>query len=130
MSDEDIAKDYNLTEIGLEPLMPALMARFQKEPMFRDNWDAALKMGSAKYVSYLNFHPLPSPCLPLKRVFKLSVALTNYFTVAYVHRPETILKTLSILQEKYGSVDRYLKTKTSLTDEDLVSIKKGLLVEA
>lgn len=50
MSDEDIVKDYNLTEIGLEPLMPALIARFQKEPRFRDNWDATLKMASAKYV--------------------------------------------------------------------------------
>lgn len=52
MSDEDIAKDYNLTEIGLEPLMPALIARFQKEPRFRDNWEATWKMASAKYVLF------------------------------------------------------------------------------
>lgn len=68
VSDEDIAKDYNLTEIGLEPLMPALIARFQKEPRFRDNWEATLKMASAKYVLFvilvavhLDFHLNASP---------------------------------------------------------------------
>lgn len=45
-------------------------------------------------------------------------------------RPETILNTLRLVQEKYGSVEGYLKAKTSLTDEDLEAIRKGLLIES
>ncbi|THH12521.1 hypothetical protein EW146_g7615 [Bondarzewia mesenterica] len=48
VSDEDIAKDYSLTEIGLEPMMPILIARFRNAPVFKDNWEATLKMTSAK----------------------------------------------------------------------------------
>ncbi|TFY77077.1 hypothetical protein EWM64_g6934 [Hericium alpestre] len=47
VSEEDIATDYTLTEIGLRPMMPMLVARFQKEAIFKDNWETVLKMGSA-----------------------------------------------------------------------------------
>jgi hypothetical protein len=51
VSDEDIAKDYALTGLGLEPFAPILAARFEKHPVFKLNWEGFLNMGSTKYVS-------------------------------------------------------------------------------
>jgi len=48
VSDEDIAKDYALTKFGLEPFAPILAARFEKQPVFKLNWEGLLSMGSAK----------------------------------------------------------------------------------
>ncbi|KAI0708050.1 protein-tyrosine phosphatase-like protein [Earliella scabrosa] len=46
--DEDIAADYALTTIGLQPLVPLLAARFAKEEAWRNNPQGALNLGAAK----------------------------------------------------------------------------------
>ncbi|TFK55095.1 hypothetical protein OE88DRAFT_1694392 [Heliocybe sulcata] len=93
VDDETIVNDYALTTIGLYPALPMLIARFQKEEMFRDNMDAMLKMASA--------------------------------------RPETIRAVLDrVLKDKYGGAENYLKTHTSLTDQDIARIRQNLLVQA
>ncbi|KZT26412.1 hypothetical protein NEOLEDRAFT_1132467 [Neolentinus lepideus HHB14362 ss-1] len=92
VDEETIVNDYALTTIGLQPALPMLIARFQTEPMFRDNMDAMLKMASA--------------------------------------RPETIRAVLDrVLKDNYGSAENYLKTHTSLTDEDIARIRLNLLVQ-
>ncbi|KAJ7645969.1 protein-tyrosine phosphatase-like protein [Mycena polygramma] len=51
VADEDIAKDYTLTAVGLEPYMPLLIERFkQRVPDGGDAWDAdgAMKMASSR----------------------------------------------------------------------------------
>ncbi|RPD71396.1 hypothetical protein L226DRAFT_468697 [Lentinus tigrinus ALCF2SS1-7] len=48
VADEDIAADYALTTIGLQPAFPLLAARFQKDNVFRNNWKGTLSLGSAK----------------------------------------------------------------------------------
>ena len=50
VADKDIAADYALTTIGLQPAFPLLAARFQKDNVFRDNWKGTLSLGSAKCV--------------------------------------------------------------------------------
>ena len=51
VADEEIAADYALTTIGLQPAFPLLAARFQKDNVFRDNWKGTLSLGSAKCVN-------------------------------------------------------------------------------
>ncbi|KAL5529712.1 hypothetical protein ACEPAG_5697 [Sanghuangporus baumii] len=46
--DAAIAYDYHLTTYGLAPVLPALVQRFQKESIYRDNWEGFQNMGSAK----------------------------------------------------------------------------------
>ncbi|KAI0351571.1 hypothetical protein OH77DRAFT_930996 [Trametes cingulata] len=46
--DEDITADYALTEIGMQPVLPMLSQRLQKEAVFRDNWAGTLNMGSSR----------------------------------------------------------------------------------
>ncbi|KAI0636371.1 protein-tyrosine phosphatase-like protein [Trametes polyzona] len=53
--DEDIAADYALTKVGMQPVLPALALRFQKEDAFRENWPGLLKMGSASSQTMLAF---------------------------------------------------------------------------
>ena len=61
VADEDIAADYALTTIGLQPAFPLLAARFQKDNVFRDNWKGTLSLGSAKCVHVsLSFAPSPA----------------------------------------------------------------------
>lgn len=45
--DEDIFADYALTEIGMQPAVPALTARFQKDRVFRENMARLQKMGGS-----------------------------------------------------------------------------------
>ncbi|GLB44960.1 putative tyrosine phosphatase family protein [Lyophyllum shimeji] len=47
-SDADIVKDYALTTQGLAPYADMLAERFKAVPVFRDNWEGFLKMGSSR----------------------------------------------------------------------------------
>ncbi|TRM68839.1 protein-tyrosine phosphatase-like protein [Schizophyllum amplum] len=48
VSDEDIINDYTLTTVGMAPIFPLLAKKFQDQPVYRDNWEGLLKMGSSK----------------------------------------------------------------------------------
>lgn len=48
MSEEDIIKDYTLTTIGLQPAIPLLAVRFEKEQVYRDNIAGTINMGTAR----------------------------------------------------------------------------------
>ena len=47
-SDEDVAKDYGLTTIGLQPVLPLLSARLMKDQVIKNNVVGATNMGTAK----------------------------------------------------------------------------------
>ncbi|KAI5116797.1 hypothetical protein M0805_001799 [Coniferiporia weirii] len=87
-SDDAIVQDYHLTTIGLQPVLPFLIARFQKDALYRDNWAGFQNMGSAK--------------------------------------KETMYATLAMIRAKYGSAEGYLKQSTSLTDADIMQIRRNL----
>jgi len=91
-SDADIIKDYTLTTIGLQPALPLLVARFEKEQVYRDNRAGTLNMATAK--------------------------------------PQTMRVLLDHVRERYGDVEGYLKTHTTLTKEDSARIRAKLLVPA
>ncbi|KAH9841651.1 protein-tyrosine phosphatase-like protein [Rhodofomes roseus] len=55
VSDEDIIKDYTLTTVGLQPALPLLVARFEKEQVYRDNRAGTLNMANAKPQTMQNF---------------------------------------------------------------------------
>ncbi|KAJ6497397.1 protein-tyrosine phosphatase-like protein [Mycena sanguinolenta] len=48
VDDADIKKDYALTTAGLEPAREKLTLRLQNIPVFRDNWEGAVNMGSSR----------------------------------------------------------------------------------
>ncbi|KAK0226492.1 protein-tyrosine phosphatase-like protein [Armillaria fumosa] len=48
VDDQDIVNDYALTTHGLEPAIPMLTTRFQKNSVFRNNIEGAMKMGSSR----------------------------------------------------------------------------------
>jgi protein tyrosine/serine phosphatase len=53
--DEYIVNDYALTTIGLAPAMPALVARFQKQAVFRDNMKGTMGMASSRFALPLSY---------------------------------------------------------------------------
>ncbi|KAF8061508.1 protein-tyrosine phosphatase-like protein [Lyophyllum atratum] len=91
VSDADIAQDYSLTEIGLQPAIPQLSARMKKIKVYADNWQGTANMARA--------------------------------------RPETMLSVLRAFREKYGSVEEYIESRTTLTAEDVEKLRTCLLVE-
>ncbi|KAJ6488237.1 protein-tyrosine phosphatase-like protein [Mycena vitilis] len=48
VDDADIAKDYALTTVGLQPALEKFAARMQSIPVFQANWQGATNMGSSK----------------------------------------------------------------------------------
>lgn len=48
VNDDDITADYSLTTIGLQPIVPLLVARFQKQQAFKDNWKGTLNMAKSE----------------------------------------------------------------------------------
>jgi len=90
VSDEEIAKDYALTTVGLEPARPLLVARFQAQEVFRDNWTGTLNMGASD--------------------------------------PETMVAFLKAFRDKYRTAEDYVKTTTSLNDQDITHIRNNLLI--
>lgn len=89
-SDEDIIKDYTLTTIGLQPALPLLLARFEKEQVFRDNREGTMNMATAK--------------------------------------PSSMINLLASIRDRFGGVEGYLKTYTSLDENDFTRIREKLLV--
>ena len=45
-----------------------------------------------------------------------------------VHRPRTIENIIKRINEEYGGVDAYVKGDIGLTDEDIATIRKNLLI--
>lgn len=50
VSDEDIIRDYSLTTIGLRPALPLLVARFEKQPIFKENPTGTMNMAKSEFV--------------------------------------------------------------------------------
>ncbi|KAJ7935404.1 protein-tyrosine phosphatase-like protein [Mycena leptocephala] len=48
VDDADITNDYALTAVGLEPAREKFVARMQNIPVYRDNAQGAINMGSSK----------------------------------------------------------------------------------
>ncbi|KAH7912036.1 protein-tyrosine phosphatase-like protein [Hygrophoropsis aurantiaca] len=90
VSDEDIAKEYALTTIGLEPALPMIAARLAKSQVFRDNQQGVINMGSSK--------------------------------------AENMLAAIAMIRTKYGGAEGWIKTATTLKDEDIERIRQNLLV--
>lgn len=93
-----------------------LSERLQKIQVYRDNWQGALNLGSAKYVPMLFL-----VVFVLDRVSESPLLLP-------CNRPETIAAAINIIREKYGGADEYLVGRSSLIKEDLDEIRKNFLV--
>jgi len=92
VSDDEIIKDYALTTVGLEPVLPHIMGSSKSEEMFRKN------MTSSGALNMISSHP------------------------------ETMVATLKVFRDKYGTAEGYLKTHTALTDHDIALIRSNMLV--
>jgi len=43
-------------------------------------------------------------------------------------RPDTMLAFLSLLEEKYGGVEEYLRSVVQLTDKDISTVRSNILI--
>ena len=46
----------------------------------------------------------------------------------FAYRPDTMLAFLSLLEEKYGGVEEYLRTVVRLTNEDISTVRSNILI--
>jgi len=49
--DDHVVNDYALSFIALQPVVPMFVARFEKEPAFRENRQGVLNMGTSRPVT-------------------------------------------------------------------------------
>ncbi|KAF8832122.1 hypothetical protein HHX47_DHR1001228 [Lentinula edodes] len=114
VEDRYIIDEYALTTVGLAPSMPHLLHKLQKMPVFRDNWEGLLNMGSSKYV---------------RKGKRWQLCLTDARIVSFeLIRPETMVATLRLIRAKYDGAEGYLKTQLNLDDEDIEKIRGNYLV--
>ncbi|KAJ7072922.1 protein-tyrosine phosphatase-like protein [Mycena amicta] len=90
VNDDDIAQDYALTTLGLEPARTILQARLQKIPACVANMEGTMNMGSSK--------------------------------------KESMRAILDMIREEYGGAAEYLRNKVGLTEEDVQTVRKNLVV--
>jgi len=74
------------------------------------------------------------PVIPvmIERFKSITVYRDNWdgFLNMVSSRPETMAATLKMIREKYGGAEGYLKSHTSLSDEDLQTLRRNLLVKS
>lgn len=51
------------------------------------------------------------------------------WTKCVAHRAENMMSTLKMMREKYGSAEGYMIEKCGLTQEELIHIRKNLVVK-
>jgi len=101
--EEDIVQDYALTNVGLEPVIPMLEAKFKRTAAYAENWEGFRKMGSAEQVSRISFArgETDMKC-----------------------RPETMRAALQLIKSRYGGVEEYLKNNAHLTEDDIWKLRQ------
>ncbi|KAH8107076.1 protein-tyrosine phosphatase-like protein [Cristinia sonorae] len=90
VSEDDIVKDYVLSDYGIAPMRATLRARARTQPVVVANWEGALNTGKSL--------------------------------------PQTIINFLKIVREEFGGVEEYLRTRGGLTDADITSIRRNVVV--
>ena len=106
VSDEDIARDYSLTRIGLEPIREILNEQFKD--FMAAYPKAALALASSEYV--------PPHFRWRKSLTRLSASSMHEF--------------LHLLRTKYGSSRAYFVKEAGFTDEELDVLCERLVVTA
>lgn len=104
-----IAEDYALTRVGREPARDKVMARLLQMPLFATDNEAMLNMFTCRQVVYL-----------LNSADRCSHS-------RLLHRSETMISFLQLLDGKYGGVESYLKTHVGITDEEIHIIRRNIL---
>jgi Tyrosine phosphatase family len=103
-SSNAILADYALTRIGREPMRPLILSRLAREPLFASDPTAAHNMLSSRFVQYS------------------SLVLSDQ-----LDRKETMQAFITMLNERYGGVEEYVRRTCGLTDQDIAIIRQNLL---
>ena len=104
-----MSRDYALTRVGREPAREMIMARLAKEPLFASNNDAALNMFTCRYGHNIG-----------------SSLLEPHAWSSYSHG--TMQSFLKYFQEKYGGAEAYIRRYVGLTDDEIATIKRHILI--
>jgi hypothetical protein len=102
-----VSRDYALTRVGREPAREMIMARLAKEPLFASNNDAALNMFTCRYG-----HDISSSLLEPHGLLSHG----------------TMQSFLKYFQEKYGGAEAYIRRYVGLTDDEIATIKRHILI--
>ena len=108
VDDDTIAREYALTEEGLRSERAHIVARLKEAPALNGDAAAAERMLSSKYAALL------------------SCNWPRWSGVLTASRPESMLATLKVLREEYGSVEGYVVNVCGLSNEEIAGIRHNL----
>lgn len=91
-----------------------IMARLSKESIFASNNEAALNMFSCR-------------CVTIALTYLMNSL--SHISLSLVRR-ETMVAFLSILQDRYGGVEEYIKHHLGMSEHDIAIIRNNLLISS
>lgn len=127
VADEDIAQEYNLTEIGLGHLREEIVARLSQSAGFKQYM---LSQAQGKKVSAEQI----AEALKVGAEIEVPQEILDKGRNAALRmtgaRKESMLRTLKLVEREWGSAEGYLRTVVGLGDLELEGLRKALLVPA
>ncbi|KAJ0159021.1 hypothetical protein CTA2_10465 [Colletotrichum tanaceti] len=114
VSDEVVAHEYSLTDIGLQDRREEIVNHLLATDALKGNPEGARRMVGSPYVPA----PLPSPHDVHFRAKSVDVKT----------RKESMLATLAKLREDYGSVEAYVRNRCRMSAEAISQIRSNLTV--
>ncbi|KDN70063.1 putative tyrosine phosphatase [Colletotrichum sublineola] len=119
VSDEVVAHEYSLTDIGLQGRREEIINHLLTTEALKGNLEGARRMISSPYViaPRVSFVPHLSD-------------MTSFANTANAEtRKESMLATLAKLREQYGSIEAYVQNRCRLSAEAINRIRSNLTVD-
>ncbi|KAI4684009.1 hypothetical protein J4E81_009172 [Alternaria sp. BMP 2799] len=128
---EQIADEYQLTELGLRPLRDEIVARLLTSPGFRkymlaqSTGRALSKEEMAQIIQARDSEGSDTSEFPPEILEKGRQAALRMVG----SRKESMLASLDMLDERFGGAERYMREYCGLGDEELAGLRRNLVVE-
>ncbi|KAJ5054995.1 protein-tyrosine phosphatase-like protein [Bipolaris maydis] len=126
---EQIADEYQLTELGLAHVRDEVVARLMQSPGFNKYMLASMegtKLSVEDIATSLKGEErqvqVQVPPEVLEKGRQAALRMIGA-------RKESMLRSLEMLDEVFGGAERYLKEKCGLSDHELDALRRNLLVE-
>lgn len=127
VSDEDIADEYHLTEIGLGHLREDIVARLSQSAGFKQYM---LSQAQGKQVSAEEIAEALKGGADIEVPQEILDKGRNAALRMVGARKESMLRTLKLVEREWGSAEGYLRKVVGLGDEELEGLRKALVVPA
>lgn len=127
---DDIANEYQLTELGLQHVRETVVARLIQSPAFRKYVAEKMAGKSLSQEDVARIVAQEGEGVQVDMSPEMMEAGRQAGLRMVGAKRESMLRSLDMLDEEFGGAEKYIKEKCGLTDGQLESLRRNLLVDA